>query len=48
MAVKSGKVKAGRGSAARPLIKEPVAKALSKAQFEYKCRVISPLHLPRA
>lgn len=48
MAVKRGKVKAGQGSTANKLIKEPVAEALSKAQFECKCRVICPAisHVP--
>lgn len=48
MAVKSGEGKAGQGSAARPLIKELVAEALTKAQFECKCGVIFPCisHVP--
>lgn len=39
MAVRRGEEKA---AAAGPLIKEPVAKALSKALFECKCEVICP------
>lgn len=42
MAVRRGEEKAGWGCAASPLIKEPVAKALSKALFECKCGVICP------
>ena len=42
MAVRRGEEKAGWGCTASPLIKEPVAKALSKAPFECKCGVICP------
>lgn len=37
MAVRRGEEMAGRGCTASPLIKEPVATALSKAPFECKC-----------
>ena len=48
MAVRRGEEKADQGCAASPLIKEPVAKALSKAPFECKCGVICPgiSHVP--
>lgn len=48
MVVRRGEEKAGRGCAVSPLIKEPVAKALSKAPFECKCGVICPgiSHVP--
>lgn len=42
------KERRGEGSAASPLIKEPVAKALSQAPFECKCGVICPGNLPCA
>lgn len=48
MAVKRGEVKADQASAASPLIKEAAARALSKAQFECKCRGYVSRHFPCA
>lgn len=43
MAVNWGKVKAGQGAVASQLIKEPLSRALPKAQLKYKGMVFSPI-----